>query len=88
LGLGYACVLAGLATSARDQVSAGPLMLPFPDGNAEHVTRKVTSRQQFPTFADLASRPVIESVRIERFGLFAGYCFYSGKSLISEAFRY
>jgi hypothetical protein len=35
-------------------------MLSFPDGNTEHVTRKVTARQQFPTFADLASRPVIE----------------------------
>jgi hypothetical protein len=44
--------------------------------DAEHVTRKVTARQQFPTFADLASGPLIESVRIERFGRFAGYCFY------------
>jgi hypothetical protein len=45
-------------------------------GNTEHVTGEVISRQQLPTLAHLASGPLIESGRMERFGRFAGYCFY------------
>jgi hypothetical protein len=50
--------------------------MPLAHSDAEHVTRKVITRQQLPTFANLASRPAIERGKIETFGRFADYCFY------------